>query len=121
MNQDRPLLRKKHVEGFALSHNQISPDFIDTFGHGTAIYAILHSVSDFADILNIKIPGIESHISEGELLSAVTYIAENVPCDLLNLSFGLNVCRELQRFRKICNELNKRGGSILCRKWIVSK
>lgn len=113
VDQRHPFIAPYRIEGFSLSHNRRSEDFTDTFGHGTAICAILSSVSDFASIINIKIPDIEKGIDESELLAALTYIAENVPCDLLNLSFGLNVCQEERRLYEICTSLNQRGTVIL--------
>jgi uncharacterized NAD-dependent epimerase/dehydratase family protein len=37
------------------------------------------------------------------------YIYENVECDILNLSFGLNICENYRKLYDICNQLSQKG------------
>lgn len=100
-----PKLCGEHVKGFAYENGNISTNFADTYGHGTAVYHIIREVSDIADIINIKIPNIEFLVEETELSGVLNYISENVRCDILNLSLGINICNDLSALKDACDKL----------------
>lgn len=101
------------VVGFTYSGKEVLDDFEDTYGHGTAIFGIIRTVTDSADIINIKIPNIETSVLEEDLIRALQYVLDNCRCDILNLSLGINVCDDLVRLKKICDDLVARGTIIV--------
>lgn len=103
---DHPLFREDDIQGFTyLGQGKTEDNFQDCFGHGTAIYGIIRQVKEWADIINIRIPGIEEGIDEEILCSALNYIAENIDTDILNLSLGTCCCTDLKALRNACARL----------------
>ena len=102
-----------NLRGFTFHDGIASEDFQDEYGHGTAIFGIIQRVSDFANIINIKIPSIEIAASEDDLIHVLQYINRNMKCDILNLSLGINVCRKHNQLKLCCEELTSKGTIIV--------
>lgn len=64
------------------------------FGHGTAIYAIISSTVNNAEIINIHIPNIENGIKSEDLCEALELVWNNEKPDIFNLSLGVVNCNE---------------------------
>lgn len=101
------------ITGFTFQNGTILEDFCDEYGHGTAIFSIINSVSDFANIINIKIPNIEKSICEDDLIHVLQYIKSNLKCDILNLSLGINICSQYDLLKKCCDDLMASGTLII--------
>lgn len=101
------------VIGFTYQNGSLTEGFCDEYGHGTAVFDIIKSVSDFANIINIKIPNIEKSVCEDDLIHALQYIKTNLKCDILNLSLGINVCNHYNLLKKCCDELIEEGTIIV--------
>lgn len=101
------------VIGFSFQNKTLMEDFADEYGHGTAIFDIIKSVSDFANIINIKIPNIENSVCEEELIHVLQYIEAHLKCNILNLSLGINVCKHYDLLKKCCDDLIENGTIIV--------
>lgn len=97
------------INGFSIFDGAFIEDFHDGYGHGTAIFNIIKSTSDFANIINIKIPNIETSVSEESLIDVLKYINDNLKCDIINLSLGINICSNYQLLKKSCDDLAEKG------------
>lgn len=97
------------VNSFTFQNKTLLPGATDELGHGTAVFGIISCVSDFANIVNIKIPNIEKAVCEDELIHILQYINSNLDCDILNLSMGINVCSQHKLLKKCCDDLSQRG------------
>lgn len=101
------------LTGFSFQNGVITEDYQDTFGHGTAIFDIVKSVSDIANIINIKITNTENTVHENDLIGVLQYIKSNMKCDILNLSLGINICNHYNELKEICDEIASSGTMIV--------
>lgn len=76
VNDKHPKFTNDTITGIALANNQIHSSFKDDFGHGTAIYNIIRECNDFAEIINLKINGIENGVEENDIIYALQYVYE---------------------------------------------
>ena len=107
---DHPAYQGDCIKGFTyLGNGEVSEDFTDTYGHGTAVYGIIRKTLEYADILNIRIPNIEMGIDSDTLCSLLNYIADSVETDLLNLSLGVCIVDNLAKLRQACNRLEEKN------------
>lgn len=84
-----------YVKGFNYISN--SDDTEDDTGHGTALAAIVSSISPDAEIVPLKISG-ESFLTTAEITSKAIYQAvDDFKCDILLLSFGQPDTEELHQ------------------------
>ena len=67
VNDKHPKFTNDTITGIALANNHIHSSFKDDFGHGTAIYNIIRECNDFAEIINLKINGIENGVEENDI------------------------------------------------------
>lgn len=104
-----PKFKNSNIKGYTYRGAKLYDGCPDEYGHGTAIYQIIRSVSDIADIINIKLPDIEHSNFEAELVDVLEYIAEHIPCDILNLSLGIHMCTDLKELKRVCDKLNEKG------------
>lgn len=101
------------VIGFTYQNGSLTEGLRDEYGHGTAVFDIIKSVSDFANIINIKIPNIEKSVCEDDLIHVLQYIKTNSKCDILNLSLDINVCSHYDLLKKCCDDLIECGTIIV--------
>lgn len=113
VNTAHPKLCGMNITGYTYKDEKLYDEFMDTYGHGTAVFHIIAAVSNIADIINIKLPDIESSVSDIELAEVLYYIAENINCDIVNLSLGCCVCNDLQRVKKACDKLISKNTLII--------
>lgn len=106
VRKEHPLFAGEDISGFQITEKGIEEEFSDTYGHGTAIYAILSAAKLPVDILNVKLEGIEEGADEELLCRALEYIADNITVDIINLSLGLNVVNNLPRLYSVCKCLH---------------
>ena len=107
-------LKEDSIQGLCINKDMsISYDINDEYGHGTAIYGIIRSVIDVANIINIKIPKIQNGIESSDLVAALKYIYDNFMPDIINLSMGISVCDDHKALYDICKKLNDRGTIIV--------
>lgn len=83
------------------------------FGHGTAIYAIISSTVNNAEIINIHIPNIENGIKSEDLCEALELVWNNEKPDIFNLSLGVVNCNEPIKMKEICDRIVSGGGIIV--------
>lgn len=79
------------------------------FGHGTAIYGIIRSCSNIADIINIRVANIEEGIDDETLISVLQYVYTNIEANIINLSLGIRVSQNKRELRDICDKLCDKG------------
>lgn len=100
-----PQFKNSSIEGYTYKDAGLYDGCSDEYGHGTAIYQIVRSVSDIADIINIKLPNIEHSNTRMELVEVLEYLADHIPCDILNLSLGIGMCSDLKELKRVCDKL----------------
>lgn len=110
---NHPMFAKDTIQGFTYTPDGICADFEDTFGHGTAVYGIIRTCCDKADIVNIKIGGIEDGVDENVLIDALDYVYEHLELDIINMSLGIDFCRQLTRLRNIVKKIVDKGTIVI--------
>ena len=91
-----------YIKGFNYISN--TDDTKDDVGHGTALAAIVSSISPDAEIVPLKISG-ESFLTTAEITSKAIYQAvDDFKCDILLLSFGQPDTEELHQAIKYAAE-----------------
>lgn len=113
-------LKKHEIHGLAISlddHNcmQVSDQFQDKIGHGTAIYSIIKkNVPSETSLLNINIFNNRSdNVDEMLLVAALQYVNENIQCKVINISMGIKMCANVQELYSICKKISDKGILIL--------
>lgn len=105
INLNHPKIRDDEVNGFGYKNGQIIDDFMDTFGHGTAIYSIIKNQCPSSDILNIKLFDIENSLNEDELIELLTYILNSINTDFIHMSLGINIINRYYELKDICQKI----------------
>ena len=113
VNDKHPKFTNDTITGIALTNNQIRSSFKDDFGHGTAIYNIIRECTDFAEIINLKINGIENGVEENDIIYALQYVYENINANIINLSLGITISEHISEFENICDLLSTKGAYIV--------
>lgn len=106
-------LSKMQISGMSmiLQNEKIvaGTDYTDRVGHGTAVSGIIASHVSDAELFIIKVVEEDVSTDEEVLISALNYIEQNVPCDLINISMGIGVMEHKQEFYEVCRRFfNKR-------------
>ncbi len=101
------------LNGFSFQNGEITDDFQDTFGHGTAIFDIIKNVYDIANVINIKITNSDNFVYENDLIELLKFIKFNMKCNILNLSLGINICNRFNELKEICDEIVASGTVIV--------
>lgn len=115
VDRTHPLIDQTSLDGFSVLHNdnnelEISENYDDTYGHGTAIYHILQGLNKQVSYISIKIPSIENEtVSEDILIDVLNYIYDNLNVDLINLSLGITVSERSSELYQICKKLDDNG------------
>lgn len=91
----------------------ICPGFKDEIGHGTAIVSIIKKLSPYSDITIIKAFDNDLNIEYEKLFFILDYIKNNMKCDILHLSLGINMCDNLNQFRTVCEDIKNQGTIIV--------
>lgn len=119
VNCMHPQLKIQELSGLKLTLNQmceveISENFQDVIGHGTAVYSIIkqNSPKD-TTIFNINIFDGKDQVNEKLLVLALSYVFENIQCKVINVSLGLKQCQEKQTLYNICKKIYDQGTLIL--------
>ena len=105
---DHPRFKMDRIQGFTFCDGKVESEFVDTYGHGTAVYNIIRDV-EHAEIINIKLQNIEQGVREEDIIHVLSYIYDNMEVDIINLSLGISVCEELNEFENICLKLSQKG------------
>lgn len=109
---DHKLLKEYTSEGVYINNKEeliLSRDFSDSYGHGTAVNYLIKQHIDKATFFNIRIYENDEYIEERQLLKALTYVYENVDCNLINVSLGLCICENYSALYGICEKLKNKG------------
>lgn len=89
---------------------QITDDYEDEIGHGTAVVdALLKNSNPFAQIYCIKIYEKEIEAETGRLIYALDYIYHNIVCDIVLVSSGVTCCDRYDDLLRAVNQLSKSG------------
>lgn len=88
----------------------VDNDFEDKIGHGTAIYGIIKKKAYNSMITNINIFG-SDYILDNEfaIIAALDYIYNNIDCDIVHMSIGINRCENLRFFEETLDKLHRKG------------
>lgn len=82
--------------------------------HGLAIMSVIRKgCGDLADIISVSIGDFSKEVSENELISVLENIEHSYTPDILNLSLGITVCHEKDRFARVLNKLVRKGTIII--------
>lgn len=117
VDTSHPLLSKCNIDGctFKVLDNgiHIFPEYYDDFGHGTAITSIIANGLNNTELYIIKIFNEQYYCQEESLIAALNYIDKNIPCNIINLSLGLNVCMLKDELHQIIIQLKSKGITII--------
>ena len=92
----------------------ISANFQDEIGHGTAIYSIIQKNSPAnTSIFNIKIFEHRDEIDERLLIAALRYICDNIQCKVINISMGVKMSSDIDELYEVCKRITEKGTIIL--------
>ncbi len=99
----------KEINGFSYYQGRVEKNFRDQVGHGTAIYNIISKELKNVEITNIRFFSAESNVSENDLIGVLNYIYENIECNIINMSMGINIVSQNQKLQSICDKLSDKG------------
>lgn len=101
--------------GFQMVDNKIiiSDDCQDEVGHGTAITDIIVNACNDVQIVPVKVIGINYYTEEDVLIEALKYVLDNIECQIVNMSLGLNVCSRCDELQGIVDRLKERGTIVI--------
>ncbi|WP_068785885.1 S8 family serine peptidase [Paenibacillus phocaensis] len=114
VNYDHPLFKETLIDGISMNFQEdggicISNDCMDEIGHGTAIYYILKKNAPKSEVFVVKLFNNQVTTLASNLVAALRYIYDNIPCNIIHLSSGVVLCSELQELRDICDKFMERG------------
>lgn len=55
----------------------------------------------------------QNHVQDEALIRVLQYIEQNVPCDIINLSLGINMCNHKKQLYDLCRKLDQRGSILI--------
>lgn len=110
---NNPRFNNTYDEGIAFSLKDdvviMSNDCQDEVGHGTAISDIILNECKEVQIIPIKVIGINYYTEENVLLEALNYVLNNIECDVINMSLGLNTCVRSEELENIICKFKDKG------------
>lgn len=87
---------------------------IDKIGHGSAVIGIITEKElEQVDIICVKIYDKTLEIDEEKLLFALSYIYNNIPCDVLHISSGIIQPDDYAQLYSLCYKIKQRGTIIV--------
>ncbi|MCI9414726.1 MAG: DUF1611 domain-containing protein [Clostridiales bacterium] len=124
IDSTNPLFQSAHISGIGLKKSAKSPsgfsisgDFQDQLGHGTGVCSLIaKKLTEYGIPINfyiVKIFDDKFEADENSLLHALTYICDEIDCDILNLSLGTTICTKLSQLREVCEKLYQKGAAIV--------
>lgn len=117
INLSHPKLAEFNVSGFGIVGSDesysISEQFDDAIGHGTAVSYIIKKMVPNSDLTVVKIFEDELTVLASKLLFTLSYIFQNVKCDILHMSLGMKICDDIPSLKKICQKLRDNGTIIV--------
>lgn len=101
--------------GFQIAKNEIVmvDSYQDEVGHGTAITNILMNSCKNIEVISIKVIGVNYYTDESVIIAALKYVLENIDCQIINMSLGLNTCARREELEEVIDRLNQRGTLII--------
>lgn len=96
---------------FSIKDNSIykTQEFQDEVGHGTAISNIILNECKDVVVFPIKVIGNEYFTEESVIIEALKYIYDQIDCQIINMSLGLNICTKSAEMEDIINKLANKG------------
>ena len=115
VRRSHPILKDKRIESLQYEEGSIvsALEDNDSYGHGTAIAAIISQCRADADLVVIGIPDLEEGLDESDLIWVLRYIHETQHADIVNLSLGLNICERYEDLYEACRALTDDGTVII--------
>ncbi len=92
---------------------RFSSDFEDEIGHGTIIYSLINKHVEANKIYIVKLSNHSDDFDDSFLVAALEYILQNVRCKVINVSLGVKVSANIQKFHHICQEITAKGSVIV--------
>lgn len=92
---------------------EFDENFLDDFGHGTAIFDIIRKNAPGVNIYNIKAFDKEGNADQKEITKLLEYIYNQVECDIINMSLGITQYADIDDFENVINNLTDRGTVII--------
>ena len=80
-------------------------DYIDNFGHGTAIYHLINDNCKDIQFFIIKIFDESFTTDQRLLLSALTYVYDNINCKFIVISSGTIICNNIKLISNVIDNL----------------
>lgn len=114
INVEHELLGQYSFDGICINTDSdgnivVGSEYTDELGHGTAVSYICKSIVPKADIFIVKIFYYNENIDENILIAALKYVADNIKCDIINISCGVHLCEKINDLKQICLELTEKG------------
>lgn len=103
----------KRITGISIIDGKISTDFNDNDGHGTIISGIIASSKYVDSMVIIKFFSNNHEPTEEDLIFALKYICENINCDIINISAGINELHNKDVLYKVCEKITSKGTVIV--------
>lgn len=97
------------IKDYSFYENKLHPGTKDDIGHGTAICGIISKVQNI-NITSIKINSndVADCIDESDLIHLLEYIYINLDADIINISMGITICTQYDKFYNICQLLSEK-------------
>ena len=110
INIEHPNLKGLCVSGHSMVEGDATDDINDDLGHGTAILGIISSYNRNAEFYVIKLfDRKHNYVDQNILVSALNYIADKIPCDIVNLSLGISIAENKDELYRACKQLTEKG------------
>ena len=101
---------EKVVGGCSVISGTVSLDkFEDAVGHGTAIASLFMRLLPEANLFIIKVFHENKKVTTDDIITALEYISDHVECGVVNLSFGVRACTDVNRLYNACEKVASRG------------
>lgn len=119
VSKNHPKLYGLTIQGVEItisedSITEVTDNYDDDIGHGTAICNIINGHNQEIDLYMIKIFNKKKLLaSETLLIYALNFVLNNVQCDIINLSLGLCQIENKFKLYDVCEKLKKRGTIII--------
>lgn len=113
VRKDHPAFSSKTINGFSLrvkeKYVERNEEFVDTLGHGTAVFYILDKFTENVEITNIKIYDKTTEITQDDFEKLLNYIYHHYDYDIINISMGFLNCGSVVNLQKICDDFYTKG------------
>lgn len=107
------ILQGKKLEGYSILNGIVcNGGYDDNIGHGTAVYSLISNIVPEAEFIIFRIFDTDFFCTQKILEITLEYIYNNIWCDVINISSGINVL-ESESLYNLCYKISTKGTIIL--------